>query len=208
MSLGLKENINTAGYWDSVFTREIKNNKWRRNVLTFGKIRTYLGLRVTAGDCILDIGCGYGVLLNKLKGLDCTLTGWDISDVAVKEVARFGNSALCVDFNDYEPDEKELFDHVISTEFLEHFEDPENVFDKMYRMARKTVIAAVPNNCMKDCREHMSVFNVRSMRALVENYPHRNLSVENFVEEFVYKDDFGNDILSSRPTLLMILEKI
>lgn len=207
MSFGLKENINTAGYWDRVFTREIKNNKWRRNVLTFGKIRTYLGLRVTAGDHVLDIGCGYGVLLNKLKGLDCRLTGWDISEVAVQEVLRFRNKARCVDFNDYEPNARELFDHVVSTEFLEHFENPELVFDKMYRMARKSVIIAVPNNCMKDCREHMAVFNIRSMRAMVENYPHRNLSIENFLEEFVYKDDFGNDMLSSRPTLLMIMEK-
>jgi len=68
MSLQLKENINTASYWGKVFAGEILN-KNGAEILTFGKIRTYLGLRVIPNDKIIDIGCGYGVLLNKLKPL-------------------------------------------------------------------------------------------------------------------------------------------
>jgi hypothetical protein len=61
---------------------------------------------------------------------------------------------------------------------------------------------------MKDCKEHMAVFNHKSMQKLVQGYKHNKLSIENYLDEFVYKDDLGNDVLSSRPTLLMILEKI
>jgi len=208
MCLKIKENINTPEYWDNVFSREIVNKKWRRNVLTFGKIRTYLGLRVRSTDQVLDVGCGYGVLLNKLKPIGCSLIGWDISEVAINEVKRYGNSGSCIDFVDYIPSDNEQFDHVITTEFLEHVEDPDEIFNKLYSLARKTVIVAVPNNCMKDCEEHMAVFNHKSMQKLVQEYKHNKLSIENYLDEFVYKDELDNDVLSSRPTLLMILEKI
>jgi len=208
MCLELKENINTASYWDRVFAGEILNNKWRRNVLTFGKIRTYLGIRVLPTDKIVDIGCGYGVLLNKLKSLGCSLTGWDISDIAIEEVKKYGINGRCVDFNDYIPDTAEYFDHVITTEFLEHFENFKQIFNKLYMIAEKTLIIAVPNNCMKDCKEHMAVFNMKSMKELTEGYQHSKLSIENYLEEFVCKDASGNDVVSSRPTLLMIIEKI
>lgn len=208
MSLEQKNNINTASYWDKVFSREIVNKKWRRNVLTFGKIRTYLGLRVGSTDQVLDVGCGYGVLLNKLKPIGCTLTGWDISEVAINEVKRYGHNGSCIDFVDYTLSDNEQFDHVITTEFLEHVEDSDEIFRKLYSLARKTVIVAVPNNCMKDCKEHMAVFNHRSMQELVQGYNNTKLSIENYLDEFVDKDDLGNDVILSRPTLLMILEKI
>jgi len=208
MCLGIKKNINTSECWDKVFSREIVNKKWRRNVLTFGKIRTYLGLRVSQNEQILDVGCGYGILLNKLKSIGCTLTGWDISEVAINEVKRYRHKGRCLDFVNYSLSENEQFDHVISTEFLEHVEDTDAIFKKLYCLARKTVIIAVPNNCMKDCKEHMAVFNHKSIQKLVQRYKHNKLSIENYMDEFVDKDAQGNEVVSSRPTLLMILEKI
>jgi hypothetical protein len=43
---------------------------------------------------------------------------------------------------------------------------------------------------------------------MILSYKHNKLSIENYLDEFVYRDDQGNDVLSSRTTLLMILEKI
>jgi len=75
-------------------------------------------------------------------------------------------------------------------------------------IVEKTLIVAVPNNCMKDCKEHMAVFNMKLLKKLIEGYQYSKLSIENYLEEFVCKDAFGNDVVSSRPTLLMIIEKI
>ncbi len=202
-----KENVNTRDYWDSRYEKEIGRDEWRRNLLTFGKIKTYLGVRVCPNDTILDIGCGYGLLLDTLRDLNCTLFGWDISARAVRRVGDNGYAGRVLDFTTYEPGPSERYDYVVSSEFLEHVEDVPGVLRKMFALAEKAVVFAVPNNCLEDSKEHLQCFTRQKVADFAGGLACKKIYIEDFVEEFVHDRPGGETVVITRPTLLVVLEK-
>jgi len=204
------KNINTKAYWDKQYSAEIGKNEWRRNIVGFGKIRTYLGIRATEKDTILDIGCGYGILLDELKTLNCNLVGWDISEIAVRYIRHKGHTGRCLDFVKYKPAENEKYDYVITSEFLEHVEDAESALSKMNELTEKAVIISVPDNCLphKDCEEHLQCFNRGSVKSLTDSCNFKKCYIEEYIEEFVRSGaDRTKSFVIRRPSLLIICEK-
>jgi SAM-dependent methyltransferase len=203
------KNINSRAYWEKVYSEEINNGQWRRYPVGFNKIKTYLGLKSQAHETILDVGCGYGVLADHLKSLNCPITGWDLSEVALKVLDRKGFNTRLVDFVKYEPTPEENFDHVIATEFLEHVENPVAELAKLYHMAQKNVILTVPNNesTHNMSSEHLHSFDPDKIKHLTNGLEIERLYIEEYLEEFFYLNKDGNFKIIRTPNLLVILEK-
>jgi SAM-dependent methyltransferase len=81
---------------------------------------------------VLDVGCGEGVLLERLGGLSyAKFVGVDISPTAVERARQMRyprSSFVCADAQQYVPDD--LFDVIIFNEVLYYFADPQAVVQK------------------------------------------------------------------------------
>ncbi len=202
-----KKNINTEGYWDTVFTEEVGKREWRRNVICFGKIKSVLGILGHPGDTLIDIGCGYGLLLDQLSPLGFQLSGWDISQVAAERITAKGYHGRQLDFTRFEPSDNDQVDHVITTEFLEHVYDPYEVLGKIYRLAKKTIIIAVPDNCLEDEEEHLQCFDTKQVNELAAHFQCEHIFIDNFTEEYLFAREDGTNGLIQRPTILVVMIK-
>jgi len=203
------ENINSQAYWDAVYAAEILKGPWRRYPVRFNKIRTYLGLTAKTNDTILDVGCGCGILADLLRPLGCDITGWDISEVAVRAIRHKGYQGRCLDFNGFTPSREDTFAHVIATEFLEHVENPEAQLAKLYRIAQKDVILTVPNRESPPERsgELLHSFDKEKIKYLARDLPVERLYIEEYLEEFFFLGSDGRFKLVKPPNLLVILQK-
>lgn len=202
-------NINTKEYWDDTYLSEIGKNEWRRYVVGFNKIKTYLGTIIQKNDTILDVGCGYGLLMDLLRPLNCDLTGYDISEVAIRAIINKGYKGHCINFTRYNPLKEETFSHVIATEFLEHVEDPASTFNKMYELAEKTIIFTVPDreSWNERCSEHLQVYNKERIKSLVKGFDLKRVYLEEYMEEFSFIANDRSCKLVKNRCLLTILEK-
>ncbi len=92
------------------------------------------------GMKILDAGCGTGNFSIKLARLGCTVTGIDISPDMLA-IARSKNSPeLSVDYLEMDLNElvfpDESFDGVLSMAAFEFIEDPDQVYQELYRVLK------------------------------------------------------------------------
>jgi len=202
-------NINTKEYWDGVYLSEIGKNEWRKYLIGFNKIKTYLGTIVEKNDKILDIGCGYGLLLDLLESLHCDLTGWDISEVAIQAIKQRGYNGRCVDFNQYIIDNRDRFTHVVATEFLEHVEDPSSTLRKMFQLAEKTIIFSVPDKELYSTKskEHLQSYDTQKVQKLVADTDLKRIYIEEYTEEFFFIHDDRSLKVVKNPCLMVILKK-
>jgi len=204
-----RKDINTRAYWDRVYSAEIGKSEWRRNVVSFAKIKTYIGSQGGAKGRILDIGCGYGALLDELRPLGYETTGWDISPLAIRHIEGKGHFGRVMDFVHDSPPPEEKYEFVISTEMLEHMEDPLQIVRKMVRLAVKGVLLTVPDNCLapEDCEEHLQCFSRESLADLLSPFKLPGIYIEEYLEEYFFVGADVEPRYLKRPSLLAILEK-
>ncbi len=111
------------------------------------------------GD-VLDIGCGHGVLLERLRGSKHPrrVCGCDLSSVMCSRAASRNPSAAVfqADAEDL-PFADEAFDHVFMVEVLEHLPKPAKALREVKRVLRPrgTFLIAVPNKDWFHYAEHM-----------------------------------------------------
>jgi SAM-dependent methyltransferase len=77
------------------------------------------------GGCVLDVGCGEGILLEKLSSIVSRYVGVDISQTAFQQAAKKADVRSCfvqAAAQDYVPTES--FDAIIFNEVLYYFEQP------------------------------------------------------------------------------------
>lgn len=99
-------------------------------------------------ESILDVGCGEGYTLAKLKesGIGKKLDGVDNLDQAIETGKRLFKDISLKKGDIYKLDYKDnSFDLVICTEVLEHLEFPEKALREMRRVSRKHILLSVPN---------------------------------------------------------------
>ncbi len=97
---------------------------------------------------VLDVGCGEGFILNKLKKEDIG-TSWEGIDYS-KDAIEIGKKLHpYLDLKQgsiYDSKYKDnSFDLVICTEVLEHLEDPQKALKEVLRISKKFVLLSVPN---------------------------------------------------------------
>jgi 2-polyprenyl-3-methyl-5-hydroxy-6-metoxy-1,4-benzoquinol methylase len=121
--------------------------RWVANLESvFDRIAADLGsVPGTAAYPALEVGCGEGVISQKLHERFGTVCGLDLPDAGLRADWRqiSGPSFLHADahklpFNDNQ------FDVVVSVEVLEHLTDPEAGLREIARVARRHIVISVP----------------------------------------------------------------
>jgi len=97
---------------------------------------------------ILDAGCGEGFTLNKLyqEEMGEELEGIDGSEEAISIGKKIHPHLSLKRASIYKlPYKDSSFDLVLSTEVLEHLEEPEKALKEIIRVSRKYILLSVPN---------------------------------------------------------------
>lgn len=97
---------------------------------------------------ILDIGCGEGFILSKLKeeGIGESWEGIDYSKEAIQIGKKINPDLNLKQGSIYDSKFKDnSFDLVVCTEVLEHLEDPKKALKEVLRISKKYVLLSVPN---------------------------------------------------------------
>lgn len=109
------------------------------------------GLELKNGDKVLEVGCGNGYylsLLNRL-GIDLSLTGIDIDELALKDAKKFINDnkvkVIMADASKI-PFPGKTFDKIVMSEVIEHVMDEETVLKEVNRVLKKDGILALTTN--------------------------------------------------------------
>lgn len=99
-------------------------------------------------DSILDVGCGEGFTLNRLREqkIGNKLEGIEYLKTAIELGKKMYPDIKIKQGNIYNlPYADNSFDLVLCTEVLEHLEDPEKGLKELVRVAKKYLIISVPN---------------------------------------------------------------
>ena len=190
-------NINLQpGYWDSAWGRETTST-WRRYPGCFGRICWAVG----HFNEVLELGCGVGILSRQLVNFSNSVTGLDISPVAIAqlppEIKGVVSTLPEIPFADHS------FDVVVGTEVLEHLDDDQACIEQVARVLRPGGRAyfAVPNDCLgpDEEPEHLRKYNAESMYDLLS--PYGDIFLDAFNDEFL----IGESRILIVPTLLAAL---
>jgi len=162
-------------------------------LMTMAKIKKSVYNSLNKQSRVLDIGCGAGSILNRIRNkTGCEVYGVDISENAVQSAKEF------FDIDVFHGDIKETtwpenhFDVITAWQYLEHVPDPNQNIEKMASLLKNngTLILGVPNNKSLnakifkskwyplDCPRHLCIWSPQTMKMLLEKY---GLEVEDIV---------------------------
>ena len=99
-------------------------------------------------DSILDVGCGEGFTLNRLreKGIGKKLEGLEYSKAAIELGKKIYPNIKIIPGSIYKlPYKDNSFDLVLCTEVLEHLDEPEIALKELIRVSKKYLVISVPN---------------------------------------------------------------
>lgn len=108
-------------------------------------------IEVNESPAILEIGSGLGYFTYSLAKAGYNITGIDISETAVnKAKVTFGDYFICTGISEYAHDNAGKFDIVISTEVIEHIENPLEFVDSVLILLKPggKVILTTPNKSL------------------------------------------------------------
>lgn len=94
---------------------------------------------------VLDIGCGDGILAERLARIKkCKVVGIDLDETAVKELKRSGVKGRVHDIDEGIPFKNKSFDYVIMSDVLQYLKKPNFVISEALRVG-KSFIVYFPN---------------------------------------------------------------
>lgn len=110
---------------------------------------------------ILDIGCGFGELIEALKASGFDVKGIVASKYEFDECKRKGLSVLLHDASKKLPYADESFDFIISIGSIEHIKGWQNALNEMHRVLKKNgkVLIETPNHSV--FRKTKKYFNLK-----------------------------------------------
>ncbi len=139
--------MNLVSYYDAY---------WRRTDDTFDLDRLALiASRVSAGEQVLEVDCGPGVLAKMMQDRGAQVTATDLSGVAVERACSKGIAAQQVNLDEEQlPFASESFDTVVSNSMIEHRFLPERTLDECSRVLKPggKFLVCLPNIAHWICR--------------------------------------------------------
>jgi len=119
---------------------------------------------VRGPERIVDVGCGEGYVLSRLKSP--TIVGVDVSEAAVRQAAHASDAVVIRSYAESLPFCDSYFDAAICSEVLEHTINPKKVLEELVRVVRPggRIILSIPNepfiNRIKDAVWSLGLFNI------------------------------------------------
>jgi SAM-dependent methyltransferase len=160
-------NPNTRRYWDSKYSSDHGFHEDHQSFLHEPVLAR------VPGATVLDLGCGVGVLLDKLRRTGRTPVGIDLSSVALGQCREKGFEVFAARLPDLGPVAGHEFGAVTCLETLEHLDD----VDVVLRAARSVLVAGgvfictvprceSPEDALSPARfdEHVQAFSLDSLR--------------------------------------------
>ncbi len=98
---------------------------------------------IPPGSSVLDLGCGHGELLYRLKMLGFKkLTGVELDEKAIVSCARLGLDILHADLNQYlDPFADVSYDYVVLSRTLQAIRDVEGLLKEIIRIGRRAIVS-------------------------------------------------------------------
>jgi ubiquinone/menaquinone biosynthesis C-methylase UbiE len=173
-------------------TNTVIKNLRRKRILREHVLRLDLIKEEVSGNKKLDLGCGFGELLDK------NTIGIDIAKSRLKLIKKMRKRKLvqadvsCLPFKD------SSFNLVICSEILEHLVDYDKSLDEVYRVLKKRgkLIVVVPNN-WGICKKigHLHNFTREKILLIIKNHNFKILKVKNIVNKILSKIGIFNKML-------------
>jgi SAM-dependent methyltransferase len=118
-------------YFNKIAIDRIKYRK--RRSYYWESITRYINYFLTDDKSVLEIGCGTGELIGKIKGKE--KVGIDFSELMIKNArTQFPDvEFICMEAEDLNFDKK--FDVIILSNVIGYFDDVQKVFDQIYKLA-------------------------------------------------------------------------
>lgn len=143
-------------HWDAVWEKHDSKNAYNfeasRHVRALDKVSTFVshGVSFHTNDTVLEAGCGDGMVLAKLmEHYDINGYGLDFSQNALDEAEKVLPKSAHLALGSVEtlPYDNNFFDKIISLGVLEHFQNPEQTLNEMFRTLKVggQVILMTPN---------------------------------------------------------------
>jgi cyclopropane-fatty-acyl-phospholipid synthase len=108
----------------------------------------YTNLQLSPGQRVLDLGCGWGPVLNYLRGRGVTGVGLTLSKRQMRAARRNGLDVHLRDCRTIGPETFGMFDGLVSLGAFEHFCSPEEYLqgrqDELYRDFFRTAASLLP----------------------------------------------------------------
>ncbi|MEM2916596.1 MAG: class I SAM-dependent methyltransferase [Candidatus Woesearchaeota archaeon] len=134
------------------------------------------GTKIISGGKILDVGCGNGSFLYKMRAAGMDAYGVELSAEGAKEAQRLGLDVKCGTLEQQKYPSK-YFDVITLNHVLEHVADPVKTLQELGRILKQngTLIIAVPNSrslarflfgrywASLDVPRHLTTHNVKTM---------------------------------------------
>ena len=126
---------------------------------------------------LLDVGCGDGFFLDKIKDIDLEVYGIDISKKRIERAAKKSRATLFQCVAEKMPFKKNFFDIIVCTDVLEHVQNPLQVINEIKRVCKENgiVFVSFPNELLwMICRalllrfpikivDHINTFSIKSI---------------------------------------------
>ena len=187
----MRQNLNNQSHWNTKWLEESKNT-WRQ----YPEIIKRILKLIKPHSSLIDLGCGNGVFLNKVKQniKDMKLMGLDMSSVAIQQLKEFYNiSGIVSKLPEIPyPIIDNSFDYVVMMEIVEHVDDEKELMNNAFRILKPggKIIVTAPSDNTKEYRkfieekssEHVRWYDENRFLNLL-NYYGKNPFIEKFIDE-------------------------
>jgi ubiquinone/menaquinone biosynthesis C-methylase UbiE len=119
----------------------------RRWVANLDRVLGQVGAEAGPGARALEVGCGEGVIADRLHQRFGEVVALDLPDAGLRADWRGVDGPRFLHANALElPFGDDRFDVVVAAEVLEHLPDPDKGLEEMARVGRRHLVVSVPEN--------------------------------------------------------------
>lgn len=159
---------------------------------------------VDSNSKVLDVGCGDGMLGERLMQKGCDVWGIDVSEVALKKASGKGMKTKRVDLSRGSlPFASNSFDWTILSCVLEHLPNPEKILNEACRVVKRNgkIVVVIPN--IAYFKHRMELLKGQfPIQATIDNREHLSFwNYSNEFEDYTLKDTRNLELIKKEPVI-------
>ncbi|MFC1631661.1 class I SAM-dependent methyltransferase [Candidatus Omnitrophota bacterium] len=160
--------LNNQEYWDRAWKKELEMSSRLKLYKLYDKVFSL----VPEGCKLVDVGCGIGVFLERIKReKKCQVFGVDISKKAIETIKAKGIDGAVQKIPPLQLP-TESFDVVVAIQLLEHLRKPLPAIKELLRVVKAGgwCLISVPDDCLypRHIREHLCSFTKNEINKLIK----------------------------------------